>query len=106
MYFNKFLNKYYFSSTTGYLYEKNKCLCTYIWASLMASLVKDLSAMQETQFQSLGQEECLEKEMATHSSIFPGKSQGQRSLEGHIVHGVTRGGHHLVTRSPYTYIYA
>ena len=73
MYFNKFLNKYYFSSTTGYLYEKNKCLCTYIQASLMPWLVKDLSAMQETQFQSLGQEECLEKEMVTHSSILAWK---------------------------------
>ena len=29
---------------------------------------------------SLGQEDPLEKEMATHSSILPGKSHGQRSL--------------------------
>ena len=29
--------------------------------------------MQEIQFQSLGQEDSLEKEMATHSSIFPWK---------------------------------
>ena len=35
----------------------------------MAWLVKDLPAMQETQFQSLGQEDPLEKGMATHSSI-------------------------------------
>ena len=32
-------------------------------------MVKNLPAMQETQVQSLGQEEPLEKEMATHSSI-------------------------------------
>jgi len=32
--------------------------------------------------QSLGQEDPLEGEMATHSSIFAGKSNGQRSLEG------------------------
>ena len=32
---------------------------------------------------SLGREESLEEEMATHSSIFTGKSQGQRSLAGH-----------------------
>ena len=32
-------------------------------------MAKNLSAMQETQVQSLGQEDPLEKEMATHSSI-------------------------------------
>ena len=32
-------------------------------------LVKNLPAMQETWVQSLGQEDPLEKEMATHSSI-------------------------------------
>ena len=35
------------------------------WASLVAQMVKNLPAMQET----LGQEDPLEKEMATHSSI-------------------------------------
>ena len=35
----------------------------------MAQMVKNLPAMQETQVQSLGQEDHLEKEMATHSSI-------------------------------------
>ena len=32
-------------------------------------MVKNLPAMQETWVQSLGQEDALEKEMATHSSI-------------------------------------
>ena len=32
-------------------------------------VVKNLPAMQETQVQSLGQEDPLEKEMATHSSV-------------------------------------
>ena len=36
---------------------------------LVARLVKSLPAMQETQVQLLGQEDPLEKEMATHSSI-------------------------------------
>ena len=40
-----------------------------IRASLIAQLVKNLPAMQETQVQFLGQEDPLEKEMATHSSI-------------------------------------
>ena len=34
----------------------------------MAQQVKNLPAMQETRVQSLGQEDPLEKEMATHSS--------------------------------------
>ena len=48
--------------------------------SLVAQTLKNLSAMQETQVQSLGQEDPLEKEMATHSSLLPGKSHEQRSL--------------------------
>ena len=36
---------------------------------LVALLVKNLPAMQETWVQLLGQEDPLEKEMATHSSI-------------------------------------
>ena len=35
----------------------------------MAEMVKNLSSMQETQVQSLGGEDPLEKGMATHSSI-------------------------------------
>ena len=38
-------------------------------ASLVAQTVKNLPAMQETHVQSLGQEDSLEKGMATHSSI-------------------------------------
>ena len=48
-------------------------ICLYLLytggASLMAQTVKNLPAMQETQVQSLGQEDPLEKEMAIHSSI-------------------------------------
>ena len=36
---------------------------------LMAQMVKNLPAMQETQVQSLGEEDPPEEEMATHSSI-------------------------------------
>ena len=38
-------------------------------ASLVAQMVKHLTTIWETQVQSLGQEDLLEKEMATHSSI-------------------------------------
>ena len=37
--------------------------------SLVAQIVKNLTVMQETLVQSLGQEDPLEKGMATHSSI-------------------------------------
>ena len=39
------------------------------WASLVAQVVKNLSAMRETRVQSLSQEGPLEKGMATQSSI-------------------------------------
>ena len=38
-------------------------------ASLVAQMVKNLPAVQETQTQSLDWEDPLEKEMATHSGI-------------------------------------
>ena len=41
----------------------------YSWDSLVAQTVKRLPAMPETRVQSLGRENPLEKEMATHSSI-------------------------------------
>ena len=37
--------------------------------SLVAQMVKRLSTMRETRVRSLGGEDLLEKEMATHSSI-------------------------------------
>ena len=40
--------------------------------------------------QSLGWKYPLEEEMSTHSSILVGKSQGQRSLSGYIVHSITK----------------
>ena len=46
----------------------------------MVQMIENLPAMQETQVQSLGWEDPLEKRMATHSSVLPRKSHGQRSL--------------------------
>ena len=48
----------------------------------MAQRVKNLQAMQETWVQYLGQEDPLEKGMATHSIFLPGESHEQRSLVG------------------------
>ena len=44
-------------------------------ASLVAEMVKNLSAMRETRIRSLGQEDFLEKGMATHSSMLPWRTQ-------------------------------
>ena len=46
---------------------------------MVAQMVKNLPAMQEAWVQSLGQEDPLEKGMATHSSIIAWKIQ--RTLE-------------------------
>ena len=57
-------------------------------ASLVAQMVKNLPAVQETWVQLLGQEDPLEKGMATHSSVLawripwteePGRLQGKGS---------------------------
>ena len=54
----------------------------------MAQTIKHLSTRQETWVPSLGWEDSLEKEMATHSVLLPRKSHGRRSLVQATVHGV------------------
>ena len=63
------------------------------WASLEAQMVKNLPAMQETWVQSLGQEEALEKEMATHSSILVWKIPWTEEPGGLQSMGSQRVGH-------------
>ena len=55
-------------------------------------MIKNLLALWETQVPSLGWEDPLEKEMATHSVLVPREFHGQRSLVGHgtTVHGVIK----------------
>ena len=55
---------------------------THNWVSLVAQSVKNLRAMQETRVRSLCQENSLEKEMGTHSSIPAWEIHGQRNLAG------------------------
>ena len=59
------------------------------WTSLVPQMVNHLPTMRETEVQSLGREDLLEKEMATHSSILawripwteePGKSMGSQRV--------------------------
>ena len=44
-------------------------ICIFIWASLVALMVKNRTAMQKSQVQFLGQEDIPEKRVATHSTI-------------------------------------
>ena len=93
-------------------------------AFLVAQMVKKLPAMQETQVQSLGQEDALEKEIATHSSILawktpwtegPGGSQRVRHEQlthththTHNVHECTHPGplqSHIVWHKIYVHIW-
>ena len=53
------------------------------WALLVAQLVKNPPAKQETWVWSLGWEYPLEEGMTTYSSLLPAESLGQRSLVGY-----------------------
>ena len=55
---------------------------SFIWASLVAQMVKNLPVMQETWIWSLGQEDPLERGMATHSSIFAWRIPWTEEPEG------------------------
>ena len=63
--------------------------------SLVAQLEKNPPAMQETWVPSLGQEDPLEKEMATHSRMLAWKYPMDRGIWQAIVHGVARVRHDL-----------
>ena len=58
------------------------------WYSLVAKMVKNLPAMWDTQVQSLGQKDPLEKEMVPTLQVFlPGEFHGQRSLVSYSPRG-------------------
>ena len=62
----------------------------------MGQSIKNLPAMQETQVQSLGREDPLEKGMATHSCL---ENSMDRGAWRAAVHRVTRVRHNLATTS-------
>ena len=78
--FLKNRNKAVFQIPTPYTFK----------VSLVAQTVKSLPAMLETQVRSLGQEDPLEKEMVTHSSILAWKNLTDGAACGATVHGVTK----------------
>ena len=85
------------------------CACVYIYiSSLVAQMVKCLPIMQETWVQSLGQEDLLEKEMATHSSILAWKIPWAEEPGQAMVHGVSKSRTRLsdFTHFTHTYIYS
>ena len=55
----------------------------YSWASLVAQMAKNQSAMPEIWVQSLGWEDPLEKEMQPTPEFLSGESHEQRSLAGY-----------------------
>ena len=63
-------------------------------------MVKNLPVTQETWVQSLVGEDPLEKEMATHSSIFAHGNPMDRGAWWSTVHGVARVRHDLETKPP------
>ena len=62
-------------------------------ASLVAQTVKRLPAMRETWVRSLGQEDLLEKEMATHSSTLAWRTPWMEKPGGLQPMGSQRVGH-------------
>ena len=66
-------------------------------ASLVAQMVKNLPVIQETQVQSLGWEDPLEKEMATHSSTLAWKIPWMEEPGRLQSMGLQRVGHDRVT---------
>ena len=57
---------------------------------LVAQMVKNLPAMRETWVQSLGWDDPLEEDMATHSSILAWRIPMDRGAWQATVHGVTK----------------
>ena len=60
---------------------------------LVAQMIKNLPAMQETQVQSLSREDPLERDMATHSSILAWKVPWTEEPDGLQTMGSQRVGH-------------
>ena len=65
-------------------------ICSVLRASLVAQLVKNMTAIQETPVQFLGREDPLEKGMATHSSILAWRIPMDRGAWWATVQGVAK----------------
>ena len=72
-----------FQLKSFYQVSESDLTLSFLGASLVAQTVKNPPAMLETWVRSLGWEDSLEEEMATHSRILAWKSPGQRRLVGY-----------------------
>ena len=83
------------------LFRDSSCVLWYyrlyeeLWGFPGGSVLKNLPAVQETQVRSLGWEDPLEKEMATHSSILAWEIPWRE--EPGSPWGLKRVGHNLAT---------
>ena len=104
-----FFPSYLERSVSDNYYTTNNCIWLLLYADFLGgSAVKNPPAMQETRVLSLGQEDPLEKEIATHSSILaweipwteePGRLQSM----GSQVSDTTLATEHTHTPSPLLY---
>ena len=67
------INRHAGFNTDWWVHQERQLIIIIAGTSLVAKMVKRLPTMRETQGQSLGQEDPLEKEMANHSSILSWK---------------------------------
>ena len=84
-------------SITSLVQESITSLVQKAWAALVAQRLKRLPAMWETQVWSLGPEDPLEKEMATHSSILAWEIPSTEEPGGLQSMGSQRVGHNWAT---------
>ena len=77
--------------------------CRYHWVSLVAQVVKNPPARQETRVRSLGWEDTLEKGMANHSSILAWEIPWTEKPGGLQPMGLQRVGHDWVTNTLHTH---
>ena len=85
---------------TKYSHSQALGLGSPVETSLVAQMVKHLPTVQESWARSLGREDPLEREMATHSSSLAWKNSMDRGVWQATAHGVTRVGLDLVTKPP------
>ena len=85
---------YLFELVFSFFYNRSGIAGSY-GNSLVAQLVKNLPAMQETWVQLLGWEGPLEKKVAAHASILAWEIPWQVTVSG-----VSRVGHDLATKLP------
>ena len=78
---------------TTKVYSMNLLCLFSIWTSLVAQMVKNLPAVQESQVQSLGQEDPLEERMATHSSVLAWRIPRTEEASSLQSMGLKRAGH-------------